>query len=70
MRFTLVLVVILLLAVGNKTSAGRMSIAIENVRVLAIDRAFFLLCGEGLMEASAKGLPLWEISDFPQRDTV
>ena len=31
---------------------------IENVRVLAIDRAFFLLWG-GLMEASAKGLTLW-----------
>ena len=54
---------------GSKTSACRMSMAIENGRDLAMDRAFFLLWG-GLMEASAKGLTLWEIFDFPQWDTA
>ena len=69
-RFLLVLIVIPLLSVGSKASACPMSMTVENVRVAAIDRAFFLLCGEGLMKASAKGLTLWQISDFPQRDTV
>ena len=46
-----------------------MSMAIENGTDLAMDRAFFLLWG-GLMEASAKGLTLWEIFDFPQWDTA
>ena len=32
------------------------------------ERSFFF--GGGLMEASAKGLTLWEISDFPQWDTA
>ena len=70
MRFLLVLIVIPLLSVGSKASVCPMSMTVENVRDLAIDRAFFLLCGEGLMKASAKGLTLWEISDFPQWDTV
>ncbi len=69
MRLTLVLIVIPLLSMGSKTFAFQMSIAIGNFRFLAIDRAFYLLWG-GLMEASAKGIPLWEIRDFPQWDTA
>lgn len=49
-RFTLIPVVVPLLAVGSKSSACRMAMANANIRVLSIDRLFFLLCVAGLME--------------------